>query len=997
MKARRQVLKPILMITLSAVLFYGMSDMTMPAVFATFNQPDNSDELNAPAEENPNPQADVFAQTGDVEINEENFPDAGFREYLRTAPEMQKFHQDPDKFTAQEIELITVLNMKDSSLNAESLAGIENFKNLTTLHCNGSSLKTIDLSRNTALKYLECTETWNLTNLNVKNCTNLHTLYCGDCKLTDLDLSDNGQLETLWCNSNQLSTLNVANNPQLKIFHCYDNQLTTLDISQNTLLKELWCQTNQLTALDVIINSSLTSLSCENNRLTEIKLNNHPYLTTLSVQNNQLTSLDVSGCGALYYLHCSNNQLSKLDTTENIALHDLKCTDNQLAELDVKDNPSLYYFHAGHNQLKTLDVSKNGNLSYFYCNNNQLKEIDVSKNYYLATFWCQNNQLEILDVSGNEKMSNLNCTGNRLKSLSLPICTTSFADCEQYDTIILAENENTCDLGTADPKLNPSMISELTGAQIAADSKTLTDIRPGRDVTYTYNCENAKTMKVTLHFIWTNRWTTELTTIPGWKYGDTPSVPHAEALYGEAQYLYGTAPKGDDYSAEIPSEPGTWYVKAIVPETENYSGLESAPVEFVIDKNDSAIALKDSAALTKTYDGQPVTISKEDVIVTGSQGELLCKWYQKEADDWKPLTDAPVNAGKYKAEISVAEDNHYYPPSPAEKEFEIVKASPPEIILPENLSALQGVPLSSVILPQGWTWITPDETVISNKETYQAILEVDDRNYDYTEVEGYDAARHGVIRELSVTAAIEETTTRLDIGEGIREIPDTLIAAGMDTEEKITTELSRVVAENQGYFEENVVVYDVKLQISFDGGITWNIATPENFPAEGLLVALPYPEGTNGTDYNFIVTHMFTHEMNGYKPGQVETLNVKKTTEGLQFTIHSLSPIAVAWKSVNADDDENQGDKDKPTEKPGITDPSNPDSDDLPTPPETGKPSEDSINPEPDSGSKTNTETMASKNRSPKTGDNSCLWFWIFMTALSGAGFRLSKKRQNIL
>ena len=936
MTTQKQILKRILMIVLSAILFYGISEMTMMTA--------------------------LCAQTEDVEINEENFPDAGFREYLRTDPNMLKFHSDPNKFTAGEIELITVLDMKNRSLNAESLAGIEHFENLTTLHCNGTYLKSIDVSKNTKLQYLNCSETWNLTTLNVKNCTELATLYCNRCKLTELDLSSNGQLQVLWCDNNQFTALDTAGNSQLKSLYCYNNQLAALNLASNPALKELRCENNQLTTLDLSGNTALTSLSCENNQLTEIQLKGFSNLITLSIQKNQLTSLDVSDCPNLSHLRCSDNQLTELNITGDNKLMNLVCTNNRLTEIDVKDKSILNYFDTRKNLLKTLDVSQNADLHYFYCDDNQLKEMDVSKNPDLIIFWCRNNQLEMLDVSGNIDISNLGCTGNRLKSLIIPDKVTTFEDCEQYDTITLAENQSSYDLGSADPKLDPSKISDLTNAQLSVDGMILTNIPFGEDVTYTYDCGNNRSMKVTLHFIWTNQWITKLTAIPGWKYGDVPSTPHAEARFGEVQYLYGTASDSNSYSAEIPTEPGTWYVKAIVAKTEDYLGLESDPVEFVIGKNDSTVTFKDSSNLNKMYDGQPAAINREDVMISGSQGELRCTWYQKAADGWKTLTDAPVNAGNYKVSVFVEEDSHYASSAPAEKEFEITKAPPAEITLPENLSTKQGAPLSLAVLPQGWEWLAPDETVSSTKPGYKARLKVDDTNYDYTDVEGYDASTHSVVRELTVSVIMGEEM-RIDITEGIKDIPEALIAAGIDTEEKIKQALTRAAVENQGYLKENTALYDVRLQISLDGGKTWETASPENFPPEGLPVTLPYPKGTNGTEYDFIITHMFTHEMNGHKPGEVEAPEVMKTEEGLRFTVHGLSPIAVAWKSVKTD---------KPLVNPGPANPSIPGNNDTSTQPGTQQPSGDSDSYTPDSGSKkdTGTVTAAANRRSPQTGDD---------------------------
>ncbi len=474
---RRRFLKRLLAAALFAVLFYNrncaeaqaghpfsgeklvtnynMSDMPMPTVFGT-----SDSDIGLQTDQTENPDSKASIRAGDVEINEENFPDAGFREYLKTDPKMQSLHSDPNLFTADEIDSITELDMTNSSLEAESLAGIEHFKNLTTLQCNGPFLKTIDVSKNTELLSLNCAETLNLTTLNVRNCTNLQTLNCNICQLTDLDLSTNGQLNTLQCQNNQLQALNVANNPML------------------------------------------TKLSCD---------------------GNQLTALDVSNCPALNFLSCGDNQLSELNITGNMALRHLSCQYNQLTEIDVQDKTSLASFYTGNNLLKTLDVSNSLNLTFFYCNDNQLEEIDVSKNSSLWAFYCQNNQLKTLDVSQNKSMVYFNCTGNRLKSLVLPASTTSFEDCEQFDTIHVAADQDTYDLKTADSKLDGSKISNLTGAQRSGTGSILTNIQTGTDVTYTYDCGNGNTMHVTLRFLQTNRWTAELK-ISGWKYGDTPPI-----------------------------------------------------------------------------------------------------------------------------------------------------------------------------------------------------------------------------------------------------------------------------------------------------------------------------------------------------------------------------------------------------------------------------------------------------------------------------------------
>ena len=45
--------------------------------------------------------------------------------------------------------------------------------------------------------------------------------------------------------------------------------------------------------------------------------------------------------------------------------------------------------------------------------------------------------------------------------------------------------------------------------------------------------------------------------------------------------------------------------------------------------------------------------------------------------------------------------------------------------------------------------------------------------------------------------------------------------------------------------KENSKLVDAKLEISTDGGTTWDPATAANFPAGGIDVVLDYPDGTN--------------------------------------------------------------------------------------------------------------------------------------------------------
>ena len=93
----------------------------------------------------------------------------------------------------------------------------------------------------------------------------------------------------------------------------------------------------------------------------------------------------------------------------------------------------------------------------------------------------------------------------------------------------------------------------------------------------------------TLYAVWkkistfeTNEFTQPLA-ITDWTYGETANAPTAVAKYGTIKYTYSTAADGE-YSEIVPTDAGTYYVKAKVEETDKYTGLESDAVEFVIGK-----------------------------------------------------------------------------------------------------------------------------------------------------------------------------------------------------------------------------------------------------------------------------------------------------------------------------------------------------------------------------------------------------------------------------
>lgn len=139
---------------------------------------------------------------------------------------------------------------------------------------------------------------------------------------------------------------------------------------------------------------------------------------------------------------------------------------------------------------------------------------------------------------------------------------------------------------------------------------------------------------------------------------------------------------------------------------------------------------------------------------------------------------------------------------------------------------------------------------------------------------------------------------KVNITEGLDKVTGDLGDTEYNTVEKIENKLTEAIVSNKGYTAGNTVLYDMELVTSEDGGATWIPVTAENFPAEGIVVTLPYPEGTNAADYDFTVVHMFDEAVNGHHAGEVETPAVTEGENGISFRLMGTSPVMVGYKKA---------------------------------------------------------------------------------------------------
>ena len=171
----------------------------------------------------------------DIAINETNFPDKDFREFLLDKEANIDRNQD-GKLSTWEIALVRELDIYGEDIR--DLTGIGYFTELEILSCVSTHLTSLDLSQNT--------------------------------RLTVLDASHN-----------DLTSLDLRQNTGLIELDVKYNDLTRLDLRRNTGLTKLDVSNNNLTSLDLSWNTKLAELDAANNTYTITPVNDRFYLASL--------------------------------------------------------------------------------------------------------------------------------------------------------------------------------------------------------------------------------------------------------------------------------------------------------------------------------------------------------------------------------------------------------------------------------------------------------------------------------------------------------------------------------------------------------------------------------------------------------------------------------------------------------------------------------------------------------------------------------------------
>ncbi|RDK88684.1 DUF7619 domain-containing protein [Marinirhabdus gelatinilytica] len=302
-----------------------------------------------------------------------NFPDSHFKNALVVSSPGNGIAKDIDGNAIAidangdgEIEVSEALTVYQLDINTQlitSVAGIENFSNLTLLDC-----------------------TSNIIN--------------------DMDLTALGNLQVLKCSNNEMETINITGLTNLDTVRAFSNDLTTVDLSGLTSLTELSLSSNQITSLDASPAVNLESLIVAYGPLNSLTLGSLPNLTYLECVTSNLTSLDVTGCPNLESLLCFDNEITALDLSGMASLEIVNATDNAFDSITLANNTNLQILNVAQSNLTTLDISECPNLTQLSCYDNALE-----------TLFLKNGTDEFVDISGNPDLEYICCDEEQFNNI----------------------------------------------------------------------------------------------------------------------------------------------------------------------------------------------------------------------------------------------------------------------------------------------------------------------------------------------------------------------------------------------------------------------------------------------------------------------------------------------------------------------------------------------------------------------------------------------------
>ena len=249
--------------------------------------------------------------------------------------------------------------------------------------------------------------------------------------------------------------------------------------------------------------------------------------------------------------------------------------------------------------------------------------------------------------------------------------------------------------------------------------------------------------------------------------------------------------------------------------------------------------------------------------------------------------------------------------------------------------------------------------------------------------------------DVKVEAASDADSINQSLTEALKN-EEVKNKTGCSTPEALQEYMEKAVKEaaKAGGFgdipKENTKMLEIHVMVKVNNS-EWVAATKENFPAEGVDITIPYPDGTTKKDYEFVISHLITIGCNRTSAGDIESFSsvdgsITKTDAGLEIHITSASPFIVGWEKKESI---------TPTPEPSPE----PSPDPTPTPtPDPGDDTDTNADSDDDGDSEESGEDVK-QDTIPKTGDTmniaANIWMAVLIAAVCGTVSMVITKRKK--
>ena len=367
--------------------------------------------------------------------------------------------------------------------NISSLTGIEDFVSLTSLKCRYNQITSLDLSNNSLLTLVDCSNN-QINGISFDNNNNvIEELNCSGNNLSNLsilqdfgtipnnslkhlNIEDNifenfnftiyAALEYLYIGKNKFKNIDLSSNVNLKQFSSYDvyngdipndyfNQINSISFFNNSNIETITITNGYLPDSNKVHTiilpyeaEDLTSINLFNNLIECLDVSMYPNLQSISLGNNQLSQLNLQNGNQNLTPVINNNNLSCVKVTnlgianswngvDSFTTFSLDCNTNYNCHQKTfvpDDNFEEFLESNGYgNGIENDDSVYTANISSIhslYINSLGIYDlIGIEDFTYLHWLWAEENSISNIDLSNNINLEWLWLGGNQLSNLDL--------------------------------------------------------------------------------------------------------------------------------------------------------------------------------------------------------------------------------------------------------------------------------------------------------------------------------------------------------------------------------------------------------------------------------------------------------------------------------------------------------------------------------------------------------------------------------------------------